>query len=298
MFQIPCPDFSLADTLECGQTFRWRRLPTGGYAGWIEGRTVKVRQEGSALLVESLDSSLTPGRVARYFALDLNLAAILASIDVDAQAHDAIARHRGLRVLRQDPWECLASFICSSYNNIARIQGMIERLCRAYGVSVGFNGYQGYTFPTAEVVAVASERELRALGLGFRAGYLRSTARLIAEGRFALEPLRGVRYAEAKAALLHCEGVGDKVADCVALFGLEQYEAFPIDLWIARAMRYYFRRQKMTPKRLHDFAAKHFGAYAGYAQQYLYHYVRNLRRGTQDSRLKTQVKSSVLGLVS
>ena len=255
MFQIPCPDFSLADTLECGQAFRWRCLPTGGYAGWIEGRTVKVRQEGSALLVESLDSSLTPERVASYFALDLDLSAILAAIDVDAQVHDAIARHRGLRVLRQDPWECLASFICSSYNNIARIQGMIERLCRAYGVSVGFNGYQGYTFPTAEVVAVASERELRALGLGFRAGYLQVTARLIAERGLTLEALRGVSYPAAKAALLHCRGVGDKVADCVALFGLEQYEAFPIDLWIARARRYYFRRQKMTPKRLHDFAA-------------------------------------------
>lgn len=289
MFQIPCPDFSLTDTLECGQSFRWRRLPTGGYAGWIDGRTVKIRQEGPTLLVESLDPTLTAERIARYFALDLDLPAILASIDVDAQVHDAITRHRGLRVLRQDPWECLASFVCSSYNNIARIQGMIERLCRAYGVSVGFNGYQGYTFPTAQAVAAASERELRALGLGFRAAYLQATARLIAERGLALEALRGVSYPAAKTALLQCDGVGDKVADCVALFGLEQYEAFPIDLWIERAMRYYFRRQKMTPKRLHEFAARHFGAYAGYAQQYLYHYVRSFRHQTTDARLQLSV---------
>ena len=289
MFQIPCPDFSLTDSLECGQTFLWRRLPAGGYYGWIDGRTVKVHQHGSTLTVESLDPALTPQRVSQYFALDLDLASLLSSIDVDGQIHEAIGRHRGLRVLRQDPWECLASFICSSYNNIARIQGMIERLAQAYGVSVGFNGYQGYTFPMPETIASASERELRALGLGFRAGYLRATARLIAEGGLTLEALRGVGYSAAKAALLHCEGVGDKVADCVALFGLAQYEAFPIDVWIERAMRYYFRRQKMTPRRLHDFAARHFGAYAGYAQQYLYHYVRNLRASTQQLAHSRQI---------
>jgi N-glycosylase/DNA lyase len=266
-FQIPALDFSLSESLECGQTFRWRRLPTEGYYGWIEGSTVNIHQEGFTLTVQSLDPTLTPEPVSRYFALDLDLASILSSIDVDAQLHDAITRHRGLRVLRQDPWECLASFICSSYNNITRIQGMIERLCRAYGTSVGFNGFSGYTFPLPEAIAAASERELRALGLGFRAGYLQATARMIAEGKLALDALRDVTYAAAKTALRHCPGVGDKVADCVALFGLEQYEAFPIDLWIERAMRYYFRRQKMTPKRIHEFARRHFGVHAGYAQQ-------------------------------
>ncbi|MBI4353944.1 MAG: hypothetical protein HY595_01785 [Candidatus Omnitrophica bacterium] len=191
--------------------------------------------------------------------------------------------------MRQDPWECLVSFICSAYNNITRIQGMIERLARAYGTAVGFNGFSGYTFPTPEAIAAASEGELRELGLGFRAAYLQATARMMAEGRLPLESLRQVNYPAAKTALMQCEGVGDKVADCVALFGLEQYEAFPIDLWMERAMRYYFRRQKMTPRRIHDFAARHFGSYAGYAQQYLYQYVRNVRRTASVQRLAYSV---------
>jgi N-glycosylase/DNA lyase len=129
---------------------------------------------------------------------------------------------------------------------------------------------------------------LRELGLGFRAPYLRATARLIASGRLPLETLRRTDYRVAKSSLLHCEGVGDKVADCVALFGLEKYEAFPIDVWIERAMRYYFRRERMTTARIHDFAWRHFGRYAGYAQQYLYHSVRTARRRTPDARRRTQ----------
>ena len=281
MLTIPASDFSLTESLECGQAFRWRRLPAGGYDGWIDGRTVKVHQHGSTLTVESLDPVLTPQRVSQYFALDLDLASVLSSIDVDGQIHEAIGRHRGLRVLRQEPWECLVAFICSSYNNIKRIQGMIERLAQAYGTAVGFNGFRGYTMPAPEAIAAASERDLRALGLGFRAAYLKATARMIANGALPLDALRRASYPAAKTALMQCDGVGDKVADCVALFGLEQYEAFPIDLWIERAMRYYFRRQRLSPKRIHEFARRHFGPHAGYAQQYLYHDVRSARRAAR-----------------
>jgi len=139
------------------------------------------------------------------------------------------------------------------------------------------NGYRSFTFPAPEAIANAPERRLRELGLGFRAPYLRATARMIANGRIPLETLRRTDYATTRSALLQCDGVGEKVADCVALFGFEKYEAFPIDLWMERAMRYYFQRRRLTPKRMHDFAAAHFGRYAGYAQQYLYHYVRTAR---------------------
>jgi N-glycosylase/DNA lyase len=282
MLTVPAKDFSLKDTLECGQAFRWR-ASNGAYYGFLSACAVRVRQEDSRLTVETVDSRLTAEHVIRYFALDADLARILASIDVDAQIHDAIARFRGLRILRQDPWECLASFILSSFNNIKRIQGMIERLSQTYGVPVSFNGFRGCSFPTPIAIANAQERRLRELGLGFRAPYLKATARLIADGGLPLETLKRTDYWVTKSALLRCEGVGDKVADCVALFGLEKYEAFPIDLWIERAMRYYFRREKMTPRRVHDFVHRHFGRYAGYAQQYLYHYVRNLRKSSVGS---------------
>ena len=276
MPEVSAPDFSLAATLASGQSFRWTRHEAW-HVGFIDSSMVKVRQEADRLIFESPDSSLTADRLRRYFALDLNLPEILSSINVDMQIHHAITQHRGLRVLRQDGWEALASFICASFNNIKRIEGMIERLCQAYGRPAALNGFRSFTFPSAETIAGVPERKLRALGLGYRAPYLRGTARLVAGGGLPMDQLRRVDYATVKTALLGCDGVGDKVADCVALFGFEKYEAFPIDVWMERALRYYFRHRKLTRKLAHDYARRHFGVWAGYAQQYLYHYVRNLR---------------------
>ncbi len=276
MLHVDAPDFSLQHPLEGGQAFRWR-ADHGGYYGFIGDSAVKVTQEDSRLRVQTGDARLTAEDIQHYFSLELDLSPILSSVDVDAQIHEAIARFRGLRILRQDPWECLASFICSSYNNIKRIEGMIELLCRNFGMPAAFNGFRGCTFPTPERLAGVSERRLRELGLGFRASYLKATARKVADGKLPLETLKRTDYWVAKSALLRCEGVGDKVADCVALFSLEKYEAFPVDVWIERAMRYYFQRQPMTRKRVQDFAHTHFGRYAGYAQQYLYHYLRMAR---------------------
>ncbi len=276
MLELPAREFSLEATLASGQTFRWTKHH-GWFYGFLGSSVLKVRQEGDRLLCESSDPTLPTNCVSQYFALDLNLSEILSSIDVDMQIHHAITRHRGLRVLRQDGWETLASFICASFNNIKRIEGMIERLCQTYGAPVALNGFRGFSFPRPEVIAGSSERHLRRLGLGYRAPYLKSTARLVADGKLAINQLRQVDYEATKAALLGCDGVGDKGADCVALFGFEKYEAFPIDVWMERAMRYYFRHRKMTRKRLHDYARRHFGPYAGYAQQYLYHYLRTAR---------------------
>ena len=281
LLEVPAEDFSLQASLSSGQTFRWTQHD-GWYYGFVGPSVLKVRQDGDRLVYESSDVVLTPDRVIRYFGLDVNFPEILSSIDVDMQIHHAILQHRGLRILRQEGWETLASFICASFNNIKRIEGMIERLCQAYGEPVALNGFRSFNFPRPELIAGTSERRLRSLGLGYRAPYLKATAQLVAEGKLPIDHLRRVDYRSTKAALLACEGVGDKVADCVALFGFEKYEAFPIDVWIERAMRYYFRHRTMTRKRLHDYAHRHFGPYAGYAQQYLYHYVRNLRSATSD----------------
>lgn len=276
MPEIPAKDFSLQATLASGQAFRWTFLKEW-YYGFVGSSVLKVRQVNGSLQYETSDPTLTPERIRHYFALDLDLPDILRQIDVDMQVHHAIVRYRGLRVLRQDGWETLASFICASFNNIKRIEGMIERLCQAYGDPVALNGFRGFSFPQPEVIARSTERRLRSLGLGYRAPYLKATARLIDEGKLRMDQLRRVEYDVTKTALLGCDGVGDKVADCVALFGFEKYAAFPIDVWVERAMRYYFRHKKMTRKLMHDYAARHFGPFAGYAQQYLYHDVRTLR---------------------
>jgi len=196
---------------------------------------------------------------------------------VDPRIHQAIQRHRGLRILRQDPWETLASFVLASFNNIKRIEGMIEALCCALGRPVAVDGVRSFTFPEPRSIAGSRESKLRQLGLGYRAPYLLATARRVAEGGLPIGHLRRVGYEKLKTALLACEGVGDKVADCVALFGFEKYEAFPVDIWMERVARRYAGGRPMTRGKVHAWARATFGPYAGYAQQYLYHDIRTER---------------------
>ncbi len=191
MVEIPAQDFSLQATLSSGQTFRWKEHG-GWFYGFLNSSVLKVRQEGERLFCESSDPNVTPNRIVHYFALDLDLHDILSSIDVDMQIHHAITQHRGLRVLRQDSWETLASFICASFNNIKRIEGMIDRLCQAYGEPVALNGFRGFSFPRPELLAGATERKLRSLGLGYRAAYLKATARLVAERHLPMSHLQRV----------------------------------------------------------------------------------------------------------
>lgn len=271
---LDAPDFDLRHTLESGQTFRWRRAGEG-YLGVVGGGLVEIAQDGPRLRYRASDpATLNDAWLTRYFALDLNLPAILRDIDRDVHIHEAVRRYRGLRLIRQEPWECLASYICSSFNNIRRIEGMIERLAQRFGAPVSLDGRIGHTFPSAQAIAEAPLETLTALGLGFRAAYLRQTAQRIVAGGVDVASLRLLPYEEAKATLLSLPGVGDKVADCILLFSQGQMQAFPIDVWMERALRFYFRRRLPPRRRLHAFARRHFGAYAGYAQQYLFHYLR------------------------
>ena len=184
-----------------------------------------------------------------------------------------VARHQGLRVLRIDPWECLVSFICSANSNIRRIHDNVESLARSYGEPVKLDGQVRHAFPTPEKLAQAGEKALRGLALGFRAPYVDQAARTVASGRLDLDALVKMPYAQAKARLMECPGIGSKVADCIALFSLEKAEAFPIDVWVRRALgEWYFAGEKTpTDRLLLEWAGGYFGRYAGYANQYLFH---------------------------
>jgi N-glycosylase/DNA lyase len=194
----------------------------------------------------------------------------------------AVASCRGLRLLRQDPWECLASFILSSTKQIVQIRQIVALLCERFGERLApqppiFNE-SFYSFPTPQKIATATEADLRACKMGFRAPSLLNTARQIAEGKFDLEKIRTLDYAAARAELMTLRGVGGKIADCVLLFGYGFDAAFPVDVWIERALQeLYFPRRRASEKRLLKFAATHFGPHAGYAQQYLFHYMRTKR---------------------
>ncbi len=266
--------FDLAASLESGQAHRWRREEEW-YSAGVRGNFIKMRQAGRRVEFCCEPSSETQmlSQLRSYFRLEDDLAAIYVEISQDSRVATMVARYPGLRLLRVEPWECVVSFICSANSNIPRIHQNMEKLAETFGDPVGMDGQMGHAFPTAVQLAKASEAELRELGLGFRAPYVAAAARLVAEGRLDLDALIGMPYPEAKARLMECPGIGPKIADCIAVFSLEKLEAFPIDVWVRRALaEWYFPDQKRpTDRVLLEWAQNHFGRYGGYSQQYLFH---------------------------
>lgn len=273
---LPVCDYDLAATLDSGQVFRWRQ--NGDFWDGVVGRHfVRLRQTGSGI------HATTPAPVENWSWLheflqtEIDLAAVLKAFPADEPMNAAVASCRGLRLLRQDPWECLASFILSSTKQIVQIRQIVSLLCGRFGeaVTVPSGEKPVFTFPSAGKIASASESELRDCKMGFRAPGLLAAAQLIDGGKFDLEKLRALSYAEARHQLMTLRGVGGKIADCVLLFAYGFDSAFPVDVWIERALQeLYFPRRRANQKRLQKFAATHFGPHAGYAQQYLFHYMR------------------------
>lgn len=268
---LPARGCNLRATLESGQVFRWRPWGPWGARGLIGETVVALTQHGDLLAVQGGP----PALVTRYFRLDEDPSAPLASVDVDPLIHQALAATRGIRIIRQEPWECLGSFICASFNNIVRITGMLERLCRTYGRPVADQGEIWSAFPTPAVLARADGADLRRLGFGYRAPYLIRAAQQVASGEVDLTRIGRLPYAEQREQLLAVEGVGEKVVECVLLFGFGQWEAFPVDVWIGRVMRRaYFRSRRVSDRQIRQFARCHFGPCCGLAQQALYHAAR------------------------
>ena len=264
----------LAATLESGQAHRWRR-EGGWFSGVVQGNFIKIRQLGQRIEFRSQpwpQSTVTP-LLHSYLRLDDDIHAIQAEIGRDPRVSKMISLYPGLRLLRIEPWECLISFICSANSNISRIHQNMETLAQHYGDPIAMDGQVRHTFPTPAQLAEAGEAELRRLGLGFRAPYVDQATRSVMEGRLDLTGLIRMPYSEAKERLMECRGIGPKIADCVAVFSLEKLEAFPIDVWVRRALgEWYFTGEKTPADRvLLEWAQGHFGRYGGYAQQYLFH---------------------------
>lgn len=279
-----CP-FNLDFTLNCGQVFKWKKQ-NGWWYGVARDQVFKIRQLGDELQSENVSREF----VETYFRLNDDLLRIFSEIRKEKHVNCAINALRGLRILRQHPWECLISYICATYKNIPAVRKMVNSLSKKFGVKIGFDGQIFYTFPDPERLAKATPLELTNCGLGYRAKYVAETARMICENTVALERLKGVPYEEAKQKLVTLPGVGSKVADCVLLFSLEKLEAFPVDVWIKRVILEHYaqhfpnkfiqtisNKKSLTHKeydKLNQFGRQYFGKYAGYAQEYLYHYER------------------------
>lgn len=277
--------FYLDVTLCCGQVFRWEKVDDWWF-GVASDKTFKVRQLGNLVEFENVDWPF----VENYFSLDMDLQKISASINRDLHIRKALKEYFGLRLIRQDPWECLISYICATYKSIPAIRHMLNNMAQKFGEKTSFDGRTFYTFPKPEMLARATEQKLKECGLGYRAKYVLATTKQLCEGGFNLESLRKLPYPEAKAALMELPGIGAKVADCVLLFSLGKTEAFPVDVWVKRVILNHYG-DKLAPellqrlttrgslsnvdyRRLNEFGRSYFGEYAGYAQEYLYHYER------------------------
>ncbi len=270
---------NLEYTLECGQTFRWKKMADGFYYGVAGDTFVRIRQVGKRFFFETAPEPANYATVARYFQLDRDeeYKQIIQLITVDPHVKKAVSKYYGLRLLRQPTFETLISFILSANNKIPVVARTVQAISKAHGQPIILERYRGYTFPEAATLAKVSEAELETeLGAEYRAKYILQTSTRIATQAIDLESLRELPYDWAAGQLTAFPGVGRTVADCVLLFSLGKYEAFPLDSWVQRLMeKLYFGGQKTSPKEIHLLAGKKWGEYAGYANEYLYMYARS-----------------------
>lgn len=269
-------DYNLAATLESGQSFRWSKVGED-WEGVIGQHWVRLREANGILTAETATYCEDWRWLTEYLQLEANLAAILKTFPQDAPMREAVAYCHGLRLLRQDPWECLGSFILSSTKQIVQIRGIVRLLCERFGTCIPslIPGERRHAFPSPGRLACITEADLRACGMGFRAPYLQETARCVAQGELDLTALGNQPLDKARAELMQLPGVGRKIADCVLLFAYGFQAAFPVDVWVIKALReLYFPGRSVSVNRLHRFSREHFGVWAGYAQQYLFHYAR------------------------
>ena len=277
--RLPVSDYDLAATLACGQAFRWRTTELG-WEGVIGQRWVRLRAAEGDILAESMTSPGDWRWLGDYLQAELSLASILATFPADEPMRASVEACRGLRLLRQEPWECLASFILSSTKQIVQIQQIVELLCVRFGSPLATlpGARMTHAFPTAAQLATTTEADLRACKMGFRAPNLLAAARAVDSGDLNLTAVGQGTVEQAREQLMRLPGVGPKIANCVLLFAYGYQQAFPVDVWVMKALRQlYFPKRQPRPERLQRFVDTYFGPNAGYAQQYLFHYMRTRR---------------------
>ena len=253
--------FDLKNTFDCGQCFRWTENADGSYTGIVRGRQASVISENDKIIIEGADSSDMENIWKVYFDLDNDYNAVRKELaELCPEVCCAVESIDGIRILAQEPWEALCSFIISQNNNIPRIRGIIHRLCEGFGEKCG----SGYSFPPPEALADLEPEDLSGLRAGFRARYIIDAARKVSGGEVNLEKMYSAPMDECRKELMTITGVGAKVAECTLLYGLHRLEAFPIDVWMKKALATLFS----------GVSADSLGRYAGIAQQYIFHYSR------------------------
>lgn len=274
-----CKSFKAKDIFECGQCFRWNEEPDGSYTGIFGHNVLNVKEEKDIVITGICNGNIED-ICKNYFDLDRNYEEIKETLSlIDDNMKESIKYGEGIRILNQDLWEMIISFIISANNNIPRIKGIIERMSAKYGQEIKFRGTSYYTFPTIDELSQASVKDLKDLGLGFRDRYVYETTKKIKEGKINLENLKQEPTNEVRKQLLTLTGVGPKVADCIMLFStLKRFDVFPVDVWVRRVMNdLYIHNEdetKVNKKQIQEIARDKFGALEGIAQQYLFYWKR------------------------
>lgn len=270
--KIACPDcFDLDQIFNCGQAFRFERQPDGSYIGVAFSKVIRVRKKENEIVFDNAAKRDFEKIWRPYFDLDRDYAKLKACFSGDCVMQAAMAYGQGIRLLRQDSWEALITFILSQRNNIPRIKKIVASLCGHFGEPLEFEEKTYYTFPSPERIFSLSEEELALLNCGYRSGYLKEAARMVHTGEIDLKAIEKMDTDKAREALLCVKGVGQKVADCVLLFGYGRLDAFPVDVWMDRVIHTLYDKETFTKEI--------FGQYCGIAQQYLFYYGRETKIG-------------------
>lgn len=269
--------FDAKHIFECGQCFRWSKQEDDSYTGIAYGKVINVKSDYDKGTVVLSNTNMKDFKEIwyHYFDLERDYSKIKKTLSRDEVLRDAIAYGQGIRILNQEPWELVISFIISSNNNIPRISKSIAVLSELLGEPIEYNGRTYYSFPSIERLALAEQEQLEQCKFGYRSKYILSTARFLAQGKVDLEAAAQMDAAAAKAELLKLSGVGPKVADCIMLFSMEKHEVYPIDVWVKRVTEHFYIHEDVSMDRIKQFADSMFGELAGFAQQYLFYYARD-----------------------
>ncbi len=282
IYQIPkIETFQAQHIFECGQCFRWNQEKDGSYTGVFQNNVLNVKEEKAKITFQGICQKDIQEVITEYFDLNRNYEEIQKTLNqVDEPLKQSISYGKGIRLLNQDLWETIISFIISANNNIPRIKGIIERISKQYGNKIEWKEKNYYTFPSIEQLSKASIKELRALGLGFRDKYVYETTQTILKREVDLEKLHLEKDTKkVQDTLLTLSGVGPKVADCIMLFStLKRLDVFPIDVWVRRVMNDLYihnsQEEKVKKKEIEKLAKRKYGELAGIAQQYLFYWKR------------------------
>lgn len=271
--------FNLVHIFECGQCFRWNKQEDGSYIGVFKNNVIKVKKFQEGIVFTGKCEGNIKEICDDYFDLKNDYLKIKNKLsNIDNNMKQSIDYGYGIRILHQDVWETLISFIISANNNIPRIKSIIEKISAKYGKEIIFEGKTYYTFPTPEELKNAKISDFRALGMGFRDKRVYETVQKVLEGKIDLYGLENMRTSVVREILLEFPGVGPKVADCIMLFSLKKYDVFPIDVWVRRVMNeLYIKKEdetKVNKKELETLAKEKYGNLAGLAQQYLFYWRR------------------------